>query len=67
MINVKENWELVFEDDCTKDWTTKWTLDGLIATVENSKEGMHFKAGPEYKNDAHHARFMDKRIIFWRY
>jgi hypothetical protein len=54
MINVKENWALVLEDDCTKDWTTNWTLDGLIATVENSKEGMHFKAGSEYKNDAHH-------------
>ena len=33
----------------------KWTLDGLIATVENTKEGMHFSAGPESKNDAHHA------------
>ncbi len=47
-------WNLVFKDDCTKDWTTQWTLDGLIATVENSEDGMHFKAGPEYKNDAHH-------------
>ena len=50
-----KSWDLVFKDSCTKDWTKKWTLDGLIATVENSKEGMHFKAGPEYKNDAHHA------------
>lgn len=54
-INQNKNWHLVFEDSCTKDWTKQWTLDGLIATVENSKEGMHFKAGPEYKNDAHHA------------
>lgn len=57
---AKENftgkkWYLVFEDDCTKDWTEHWTLDGLIATVENSKDGMHFKAGSEAYNDAHHA------------
>tara|TARA_R110002096_G_scaffold9533_1_gene37536 strand:- start:26424 stop:27206 length:783 start_codon:yes stop_codon:yes gene_type:complete len=49
-----DNWNLVFEDNCTKDWTKHWTLDGLIATVENSKKGMHFTSGPEYKNDAHH-------------
>lgn len=48
-------WKLVFNDNCTQDWTKNWTLDGLIATVENSKEGMHFKAGPEAYNDAHHA------------
>lgn len=48
-------WNLVFEDDCTKDWTEQWTLDGLIASVENTEDGVHFKAGPEYKNDAHHA------------
>lgn len=48
-------WNLVFEDECTSNWAKHWTLDGLIATVENSQDGMHFKAGPEYKNDAHHA------------
>jgi len=53
--SIKQNWTLVLNDDCTQDWTKKWTLDGLIATVENSKEGMHFKAGPEAYNDAHHA------------
>jgi hypothetical protein len=55
--NLKDSksWNLVFQDDCTNDWTENWSLDGLIATVENSQEGMHFKAGPEYKNDGHHA------------
>ncbi|MFC2128141.1 DUF1961 family protein [Bacteroidota bacterium] len=53
-LNKNQNWNLAFEDDCTKDWTKHWTLDGLIATVENSKKGMHFTSGPEYKNDAHH-------------
>ncbi|MBC3758722.1 DUF1961 family protein [Hyunsoonleella sp. SJ7] len=54
-INKDQHWTLVFDDDCTKDWTKNWTLDGLIATVENSKDGMHFKAGSEAYNDAHHA------------
>jgi hypothetical protein len=54
-LNKKADWNLIFEDDCTGDWSANWVLDGLIATVENSDEGMHFKAGPEPKNDAHHA------------
>jgi len=54
-VDIKQNWTLVFNDKCTQDWTKNWTLDGLIATVENSKEGMHFKAGSEAYNDAHHA------------
>lgn len=53
--DAKRNWTLVFNDNCTQYWTKNWTLDGLVATVENSKEGMHFKAGPEAYNDAHHA------------
>lgn len=53
--DVKQDWALVFNDNCTQDWTKSWTLDGLIATVEHSKEGMHFKAGSEAYNDAHHA------------
>ncbi|GAA4815055.1 DUF1961 family protein [Litoribaculum gwangyangense] len=52
--NTDQEWNLVFQDDGTKDWTKQWTLDGLIATVEHSEEGMHFKAGPEANNDAHH-------------
>lgn len=53
--NNTKKWNLVLEDDCTKDWAKYWTLDGLVATVENSEDGMHFKAGPEVENDAHHA------------
>lgn len=48
-------WQLALKDKCTKDWTDNWTLDGLIATVDNSNDGMHFAAGPEARNDAHHA------------
>ncbi|WP_044211339.1 DUF1961 family protein [Flammeovirga sp. OC4] len=54
-LNKSKQWDLVFKDNCKKDWTQKWTLDGQIATVENTNEGMHFSAGPEAKNDAHHA------------
>ena len=53
--NFQDDWKLAFHDDCTRDWSKHWTLDGLVATVDHSKEGMHFKAGPEAKNDAHHA------------
>ena len=48
------NWREVFCDPCTDDWTEKWFLDGEIATVSNSKDGMRLTAGPQYKNDAHH-------------
>ncbi|RXP46229.1 DUF1961 family protein [Lutibacter sp. HS1-25] len=54
-ISKSKDWNLVFNDKCTDDWTKNWTLDGLIATVKNTKEGMHFSAGPEAENDAHHA------------
>ncbi|NJB35078.1 DUF1961 family protein [Croceivirga sp. JEA036] len=48
-------WKLTFQDDCTEDWSKLWFLDGLKASVENSDSGMHFKAGPDAENDAHHA------------
>ncbi|MFC2116860.1 pectate lyase, partial [Bacteroidota bacterium] len=48
-------WDTVFSDDCKGDWSAKWSLDGKIGYVENSAEGMAFHAGPEIKNDAHHA------------
>ncbi|GAA4945662.1 hypothetical protein GCM10023314_18580 [Algibacter agarivorans] len=60
-LNESNQWKHAFNDNGIKDWTEQWTLDGLIATVENSKEGMHFKAGPEYKNDAHHAVLWTKQ------
>ncbi len=60
-LNKAADWTLAFADNCTTDWQENWTLDGLIATVENNKEGMHFTAGPEYKNDAHHAVLWTKQ------
>ena len=52
---LSKDWKVVFEDPCTGDWKQKWTLDGETATVANTKSGMEFKAGPEARNDAHHA------------
>lgn len=49
------DWKEVFNDPCTEDWTTRWTLDGLKATVTNSEQGMDFTAGPDRKDDASHA------------
>lgn len=60
-LNKKGNWRLKFEDNCTNDWQKNWTLDGLLAKVDNSEKGMHFSAGSEYKNDAHHAVLWTKQ------
>ena len=50
----KADWEEVFSDSCTGDWTEQWFLDGQVASVSNSKMGMQLTAGPQFKNDAHH-------------
>lgn len=48
-------WTVVFEDSCTGDWTQHWRLDGLKAKIDNGPDGMTFRAGPEWKDDASHA------------
>ena len=48
------NWREIFSDPCTGDWTSKWFLDGEIASVTTSDKGMQLTAGPQYKNNAHH-------------
>ncbi|MFR9521580.1 MAG: DUF1961 family protein [Rikenellaceae bacterium] len=54
-VKNSNKWELRFEDSCKGNWQDNWFLDGKIATVENSDAGMNFAAGPEFRNDAHHA------------
>ncbi len=54
-LSKSKQWNLVLKDKGTKDWTKNWLLDGEIATVENTRKGMHFAAGSEAWNDAHHA------------
>ncbi len=50
----RADWEEVFTDSCTGDWTEQWFLDGQVASVSNSEMGMQLTAGPQFKNDAHH-------------
>ena len=54
-LNVLSDWDLQFEDPCTNDWQVNWFLDGQLANIENTEEGMNFSAGPVNRNDAHHA------------
>lgn len=56
-----ENWELVFEDDCTNNWKENWFLDGEKASVTNSYSGMHYSAGAVNGDDAHHAVLWTKQ------
>jgi len=56
--------EILFSDNCTQDWTEKWSLDGKVGYVENSKEGMTLHAGPEIKNDAHHVVLWTKESFY---
>lgn len=51
---LKAGWHQVFSDPCTKNWRERWFLDGQIGTVTNTPQGMELRAGPEFKNDAHH-------------
>jgi hypothetical protein len=54
---------LVFEDVGTDNWRKNWTLDGLMATVTNTKAGMEFKAGNTYMNDSCHAVLWTRQVF----
>lgn len=54
-------WTLQFEDSGTSRWQDHWFVDGELATIENTENGMHFKAGPMHRNDAHHAVLWTKK------
>ncbi len=47
-------WREVFFDPGTENWQEKWFLDGEIASVRNTRDGMQLTAGPQFGNDAHH-------------
>ena len=46
-------WDDVFSDPGTEDWTTRWFLDGNIASVSNRDDGMMVSARPK-REDEHH-------------
>ncbi|PJJ08473.1 uncharacterized protein DUF1961 [Flavobacterium sp. 1] len=54
-LNQSKQWQLQFNDPCTKDWQSKWFLDGLHADIKNTKEGMLFSGGNVEGDDAYNA------------
>lgn len=52
---LKLSWEKKFFDEGIENWTEKWFLDGDLAKVENTPEGIVFKAGPDPNESASHA------------
>ncbi|WP_026714995.1 DUF1961 family protein [Flavobacterium daejeonense] len=54
-LNQSNVWQLQFKDKGTKNWQSNWFLDGHFAQIKNTPKGMIFNAGPEERNDTHHA------------
>jgi hypothetical protein len=52
--HASPTWKLVFSDPGIDDWESRWFLDGKIATVTNTPEGLVFKTGPVNQGDASH-------------
>ncbi len=61
VLNDSIKWRLAFSYEGTKNWGDYWHLDGEVATVENTKEGLLYSAGSENGNDAHHAVLWTKK------
>ena len=59
----KNEWKEVFEDSGCEDWRLKWFLDGDLAKVENSLDGMTLHAGPTDGSDADHAVLWTKDVF----
>lgn len=47
-------WRAAFDDSGVEDWRQNWFLDGEVATVENTPDGMVLRAGPDWGNGTHH-------------
>lgn len=58
---LNANWKIELEDSGTGDWSDNWMLDGKQATLTNDESGMHFQAGPEIDDFAHHAVLWTKQ------
>lgn len=61
ILNQSKQWQLEFQDKGTKDWQSKWFLDGLQANIKNTKAGMLFNAGTTEGVDAAHAVLWTKK------
>ncbi|MEL1241278.1 DUF1961 family protein [Flavobacterium flavipallidum] len=60
-LNQSAIWQLELKDKGTKNWESNWFLDGHFAEIKNTPKGMFFNAGPEERNDAHHAVLWTKK------
>lgn len=60
-LNASADWKLQFSEPASVDWKENWFLDGLIARVEKSEEGINLIAGPVNRNDAHHTVLWTKQ------
>lgn len=56
-------WQELFADSGREDWRQQWFLDGGLARVENSREGMTIYAGPKDGSDADHAVLWTKEVF----
>jgi hypothetical protein len=52
---LKEEWQELFFDTGSGDWTQKWSLDGERGEVKNTMDGMVFSAGPIRGDHGSHA------------
>lgn len=46
-------WQIQINDPGTEDWNKHWFLDGEVAAVVNTADGMRLSAGPR-RDDTHH-------------
>lgn len=60
---LHKQWKEVFYDSGKDDYKKHWFKDGLVALIINDENGMTFKAGPMFDNDAHHDVLWTKEIF----
>ena len=60
-LNKAMDWQLTFADELTQNWQTNWFLDGLLAKLSNTEQGMIFSAGPVAFDDKNHAVLWTKQ------
>ncbi len=57
------NWKEVVYDSCTEDWQKHWFLDGKVAKVINSEDGMLFEAGDTFLEESHHGVLWSEEVF----
>lgn len=57
-------WKPVLEESGSSDWHSRWYLDGNVAKVEPTCDGLYFTSGEEFLNDAHHGVLWTKASYF---